>query len=80
MCSVTTTMARPTTPPERKSAFPPWGSIVLPACVLWGTLIGVLAGKYFGSIPIGAAIGAAIGVGLGLALFAAAIVIASRRF
>jgi hypothetical protein len=73
-------MANPTRPPERKSAFPPWGSIVLPASVLWGTLLGVLAGKYFGSMAIGAAIGAGIGVGLGLALFAAAVVIASRRF
>jgi hypothetical protein len=76
----TTTMAGPRQPPNRKRAFPPWGGIALPACVLWGTLIGVLAGKYFGNTAIGAAIGAGLGVGIGLVLFAAAVVVASRRF
>ena len=70
----------PTRPPEDKRAFPRWGGIVLPACALWGTLLGVVAGKLLGNTAIGAAIGAGLGVGLGLALFAAAIVIASRKF
>jgi len=62
-------------PPKRP--FPLWGSIAIPAGILWGTLFGVVAGVYFGNAIIGAAIGAGLGVGLGLALFAAAIVIAS---
>lgn len=73
-------MTEPLPPTERRHAFPTWGGIALPACVLWGTLLGVLAGKLFGNMAIGAAIGAALGVGLGLALFAAAVVVASRRF
>lgn len=72
-------MAEPNRGPERKRAFPAWGAIVLPACILWGTLIGVLIGRLLGNMAIGAAIGAGIGVGVGFALFAAAIVIASRK-
>ena len=73
-------MANPQRSPQRERAFPSWGVVVLPGCALWGTLIGVLAGWYFGNVAIGAAIGAGIGVGLGFALFAAAVVIASRKF
>lgn len=61
------------------SAFPFWGVIALPACALWGTVLGALTGAYFGNLAIGAAIGAGIGIGLGLSLFAAAIVIASGK-
>lgn len=60
-----------------KRPFPLWGSIAIPAGILWGTLLGVVTGIYFGNVMIGAAIGAGLGVGLGLALFAAAIVVAS---
>ena len=59
--------------------FPRWGSIVLPAAALWGTVIGLGLGVWLGNPAIGAAIGAGLGVGIGLALFAAAIVIASHR-
>jgi hypothetical protein len=59
--------------------FPLWGSLAIPAGVLWGTLLGVLAGFLFGNVAIGAAIGAGLGIGIGLVLFAAAIVIASAR-
>lgn len=62
------------------STFPRWGSIVLPACTLWGTALGVLLGLYFGNLAIGAAIGAGLGVGVGLALFAAALVMGSHRW
>jgi hypothetical protein len=58
---------------------PRWGGIVLPACALWGTLLGVGAGMLFGNLLIGAAIGAALGVGLGVILLAAAIVKASHH-
>ena len=60
-----------------KRQFPLWGSLAIPAVILWGTLLGVVAGLYFGNVIIGAAIGAGLGVGIGLVLFAAAIVIAS---
>lgn len=63
--------------PSNKRPFPLWGSIAIPAGILWGTLLGVVTGIYFGNALIGAAIGAGLGVGLGLALFAAAIVVAS---
>ena len=77
-------------PPEQRSidkhggsparrGFPLWGSLAIPAGILWGTLFGVVAGMYFGNILIGAAIGAGLGVGLGLVLFAAAVVIASAN-
>ncbi len=59
-------------PAERRRSFPAWGSLALPACVLWGTLLGNTA--------IGAAIGAGLGVGIGMVLFAAAVVVASRHF
>lgn len=60
-----------------KRTFPLWGSLAIPAGILWGTLIGVVAGILLGNVFIGAAIGAGLGVGIGLTLFAAAIVIAS---
>jgi hypothetical protein len=60
-----------------KDAFPLWGSLAIPAGILWGTLLGVLAGVIFGNIMIGGLIGAGLGIGIGLALFAAAIVISS---
>jgi hypothetical protein len=63
--------------PRSKRAFPLWGSLAIPAGILWGTLIGVVAGILLGNVFIGAAIGAGLGVGIGLTLFAAAIVIAS---
>jgi hypothetical protein len=68
--------AGPSRPPGR---FPRWGGLVLPAAALWGTVIGLALGVYFGNPAIGAAIGAGLGVGIGLALLAAAIVIASSR-
>jgi hypothetical protein len=58
-------------------AFPLWGTLAIPAGLLWGTLIGVVAGILLGNVVIGAAIGAGLGIGIGLTLFAAAIVIAS---
>jgi len=60
-----------------RRGFPLWGSLAIPAGLLWGTLIGVLTGIWLGNIVIGAAIGAGLGIGIGLTLFAAAIVIAS---
>jgi len=60
-----------------KHGFPLWGSLAIPAGILWGTLLGVVVGLVFGNALIGAAIGAGLGVGIGLTLFAAAIVIAS---
>lgn len=63
---------------RRPSSFPRWGSIVLPAGALWGTVIGLGIGALLGNPLIGTAIGAGLGVGVGLTLFAAAIVIASK--
>jgi hypothetical protein len=64
----------------RKGAgFPLWGSLAIPAGLLWGTLLGVLAGAWLGNMLIGAAIGAGLGLGIGLVLFAAAIVVASAQ-
>ena len=63
------------TPPPK--TFPLWGTIAIPAGLLWGTVLGGGAGLLFGNILIGALIGAGLGVGIGLTLFAAAIVIAS---
>jgi uncharacterized membrane protein len=63
---------------RRPSSFPRWGSIVLPAGALWGTVIGLGLGAWFGNPLIGTAIGAGLGVGVGLTLFAAAVVIASK--
>ena len=73
-----TTTNEPGGPPAKRP-FPLWGSIAIPAGILWGTLLGVVTGMYFGNAIIGAAIGAGLGVGLGLVLFAAAIVIASAN-
>ena len=73
------TMAGSGSPARRKSEFPLWGVIALPACALWGTLLGALTGMYFGNLAIGAAIGAGLGISLGLSLFAAAIVVASSK-
>ena len=70
-------MTKPGEKPAPK--FPLWGSLAIPASVLWGTLLGVVAGLVFGNIAIGAAIGAGLGVGIGLTLFAAAIVVASSK-
>jgi uncharacterized membrane protein len=64
---------------RRRSAFPFWGAIAIPAGALWGPLLGAGVGYLFGNPLIGAAIGAAIGVGVGLSLFAAAVVVASSR-
>lgn len=63
---------------RRPSGMPRWGSIALPACALWGTLLGVVAGIAFGNIMIGGAIGAGLGVGIGIVLLAAAVVKASH--
>jgi hypothetical protein len=59
--------------------FPLWGSIAIPAGVLWGTLLGVAAGAFFGNILIGGLIGAGLGIGIGLTLFAAAVVSVSDK-
>ena len=64
---------------RRRSAFPFWGAIAIPAGILWGPLIGGGVGYLFDNVVIGAAIGAAIGVGVGLSVFAAAVVVASSR-
>lgn len=64
---------------KRASPFPFWGTIALPACTLWGILLGVGAGYVFGNMMIGAAIGAALGISIGLGLFAAAFVIAASK-
>jgi hypothetical protein len=63
----------------RPARFPFWGTIAIPAGLLWGTALGAGAGLYFGNIVIGAMIGAGLGVGIGFTVFAAAIVIASGR-
>jgi hypothetical protein len=62
---------------QKRSRFPFWGAIAIPAGALWGPLIGGAVGYFSGNVWIGVAIGAAVGVGIGLSLFAAAIVIAS---
>ena len=67
----------PEKPKDR--GFPLWGSLAVPAGILWGTLLGVVAGLAFGNIVIGGLIGAGLGVGIGLVLFAAAVVIASHK-
>ena len=63
----------------RDAGFPLWGTLAIPAGLLWGTVLGAGAGLLFGNLLIGALIGAALGIGIGLTLFAAAIVIASDR-
>jgi hypothetical protein len=67
------------TKPPRQSTFPLWGSVAIPAGLLWGTALGAGAGYYFGDLMIGALIGAGLGVGIGFTVFAAAIVIASSK-
>jgi len=62
-----------------RRGFPLWGSLAIPAGILWGTVLGILAGLLLGNVVIGAAIGAGLGVGIGLVLFAAAVVIASAN-
>ena len=62
---------------KKPATFPLWGSLAIPAGILWGTLLGVIAGMLLGNVVIGAAIGAGLGIGIGLTLFAAAVVIAS---
>ena len=64
---------------SRPKGFPFWGTIAIPAGLLWGTLLGCGAGLLFGNLVIGALIGAGLGVGIGFTLFAAAIVIASGK-
>lgn len=71
-------MTQPNPPPQRKG-FPFWGTIAIPAGLLWGTALGAGAGLLFGDVRIGALIGAGLGVGIGFTVFAAAIVIASTR-
>jgi len=63
--------------PEK--AFPLWGTLAIPAGLLWGTALGAGAGLYFGDVIIGGLIGAGLGVGIGFTLFAAAIVVASGK-
>jgi hypothetical protein len=65
--------------PQPKGAFPLWGTIAIPAGLLWGTLLGTGAGLLFGDLLIGALIGAGLGIGIGFTVFAAAIVIASGK-
>jgi hypothetical protein len=64
---------------RKRSEFPFWGAIAIPAGALWGPLLGGGVGYLAGDMFIGAAIGAALGIGLGLSLFAAAVVIASSK-
>jgi hypothetical protein len=59
--------------------FPLWGTVAIPAGLLWGTALGALAGLWLGNLLIGALIGAGLGVGIGFTVFAAAIVSASSR-
>ena len=66
-------------PQARPKAFPFWGTIAIPAGLLWGTALGAGTGLLLGDVRIGALIGAGLGVGIGFALFAAAIVVASGR-
>jgi len=62
-----------------RPGFPIWGSLAIPAGILWGTALGILVGLLLGNVLIGAAIGAGLGVGIGLVLFAAAVVVASAN-
>ena len=71
-------MNQPTNRP-RPPGFPFWGTIAIPAGLLWGTALGAGAGFLLGNLAIGALIGAGLGVGVGFAVFAAAIVVASGK-
>jgi len=62
-----------------RPGFPLWGSLAIPAGILWGTVLGILVGLLLGNVVIGVAIGAGLGVGIGLVLFAAAVVVASAN-
>jgi hypothetical protein len=62
-----------------RPGFPIWGSLAIPAGILWGTALGILVGLLLGNVLIGVAIGAGLGVGIGLVLFAAAVVVASAN-
>lgn len=64
---------------ERRGGLPLWGGLAVPACALWGALLGVLSGLAFGNVMIGGAIGAGLGVGIGIVVLAAAIVKASHH-
>ena len=64
---------------RRESKFPIWGVLALPGGLLWGALLGVLAGGFLGNAAMGVAVGAGLGIGVGIWLFAAAIVIASAK-
>jgi len=68
----------PSNAPQHRS-FPLWGSLAIPAGLLWGTVLGCGVGLLFGNLVIGAMIGAGLGVGIGFTVFAAAIVIASGK-
>jgi hypothetical protein len=61
----------------RPRGFPFWGTVAIPAGLLWGTALGAGTGFMLGDVAIGALIGAGLGVGIGFTLFAAAIVVAS---
>jgi hypothetical protein len=65
--------------PTPRRGFPIWGSLAIPAGILWGLALGILVGLALGNVLIGAAIGAGLGVGIGLVLFAAAVVVASAN-
>ncbi len=66
--------------PERRAGIPLWGGLALPACALWGAVLGIAAGYAFGNVMIGGAIGTGLGIGIGIAVLAAAVVKASHHF
>ena len=68
----------PKAPPQRPG-FPLWGTVAIPAGLLWGAALGAGVGLLLGNALIGVLIGAGLGIGIGLTVFAAAIVIASGR-
>ena len=72
-------MTEPNKASRPQSSFPLWGTLAIPAGLLWGTALGAGCGLLLGNLLIGALIGAALGIGIGLTLFAAAIVIASGK-
>lgn len=63
-----------------RPGIPLWGGLALPACALWGAVLGFAAGYALGNVVIGGAIGAGLGVGIGIVVFAAALVKASRHY
>ena len=68
-----------TTKAPQPKGFPLWGSLAIPAGLLWGAALGGGAGLMFGNVVIGVLIGAGLGIGVGFTVFAAAIVIASAK-